>query len=127
MRQPQHGNELFEDFSMQKLRCGQTTVTIIASIAIISAGISTAPAEDNSNLARPKYIGAQVDDPEKNNFGYDSKTPSDLSVRFCNGCKFNGLSEAEKATQTNRRTTTFGPKTGNTEKDTIGYYSERTR
>ena len=121
------GTNCFEDFPMQKLLYKRTTVSVIASIAIMSVGISTAPAEDNSNLVQPKYFGAQVDDPEKNNFGYDSKTPSGLSVRFCNDCKFNGLSEATKAAQANSRTTTFGPKTGNTEKDTIGYDSERTR
>jgi hypothetical protein len=106
---------------MHKHQHGRATAIFIASIVIIGIGISTAPAEDNSSLIQPKYFGAQVDDPEKNNFGYDSKAASDLSVRFCNGCTFGGSSGATKTTKVERLTTQFGSKTGDPEKDTIAY------
>jgi hypothetical protein len=96
----------------------------IGSVAIIGASISAASAEDNNSLVQPKYFGARVDDPEKNNFGYDSKAPSDLSVRFCNSCTFGGSSEATKTTEIEWVTTRFGSKTGDPEKDTIAYSRE---
>ena len=109
---------------MYKHQHGRAMAIFIASIAIIGNSISTALAEDNSSLAQPKYFGAQVDDPEKNNFGYDSKAPSDLFVRFCNGCTFGGSSGATKTTEVERPTTKFGSKTGDPEKDTIAYARE---
>jgi hypothetical protein len=109
---------------MHKHQHGRAIVIFIASIEIIGTGISTASAEDNTSLIQPKYFGAQVDDPEKNNFGYDSKAPSDLSVRFCNGCAFGGSSGATKTTKVEGLTTQFGSKTGDPEKDTVAYARE---
>jgi hypothetical protein len=109
---------------MDKHQHGRAIAIFIASIAIIGTSISTASAEDNSGLIQPKYFGAQVGDPEKNNFGYDYKAPSDLSVRFCNGCTFVGSSGATKTTKVDRPTTQFGSKTGDPEKDTIAYARE---
>ena len=109
---------------MHKHQHAPAMAIFIASMAIISTSISTASAEDNSSLVQPKYFGAQVDDPEKNNFGYDSKAPSDLSVRFCNGCTFGGSSGATKTTKVERPTTQFGSKSDDPEKDTIAYARE---
>jgi hypothetical protein len=109
---------------MHKYQNGRAIAIFIASIAIAGTGISVALAEDNSSLIQPKYFGAQVDDPEKNNFGYDSKAPSDLSVRFCNGCTFRRSSKATKTTKVEKLTTQFGSKTGDPEKDTVAYARE---